>query len=66
MNVQDRLLTIDEAAELLRQPVATLRYHRHLRVGPKSAKIGRRIVYRESDVRAFIDAQFAETSGPAA
>ena len=34
---QPELLTITEAAELLRAPVATLRYWRHLGTGPRSS-----------------------------
>lgn len=54
-----KLKTIEEVAEMTRLPVATLRYHRHLGTGPKSGKVGRRIVYREADVEAWIDEQFA-------
>lgn len=34
---EPELLTITEAAELLRAPVATLRYWRHLRTGPTAS-----------------------------
>ena len=51
------LLTIAEAAELLRAPVATLRYWRHLGTGPHSFRLGRRVLYRRDDLRAWIDAQ---------
>ncbi len=51
------LLTIDEAAALLRTPKATLRYWRHLGTGPASFRLGRRVVYRSADVEAWIDAQ---------
>ena len=40
------LLTITEAADLLRAPVATLRYWRHLGTGPRSFRLGRRVLYR--------------------
>ena len=49
------LLTITEAA-LLRAPVATLRYWRHLGTGPRSFRLGRRVVYRRDDLQAWIDA----------
>ena len=51
------LLTITEAADVLRTPVATLRYWRHLGTGPRSFRLGRRVVYRLADVRAWIEAQ---------
>jgi hypothetical protein len=51
------LLTITEAAELLRTPVATLRYWRHLGTGPRSFRLGRRVLYRRGDLLDWIDAQ---------
>ena len=51
------LLTIVEAAQLLRAPVATLRYWRHLGTGPHSFRLGRRVLYRSDDLRAWVDAQ---------
>jgi excisionase family DNA binding protein len=51
------LLTIAEAAQLLRAPVATLRYWRHLGTGPRSFRLGRRVLYRRDDLNTFIDAQ---------
>jgi excisionase family DNA binding protein len=54
---EPELLTITEAAELLRAPVATLRYWRHLGNGPRSFRLGRRVLYRADDLRSWIDAQ---------
>lgn len=54
----DRLLTIDEVSELTRVPVNTLRYWRHCGTGPSSARIGKRVVYREADIARWIDGQF--------
>ena len=51
------LLTITEAAELLRAPVATLRYWRHRNTGPRSFRLGRRVLYRRDDLHVCIDAQ---------
>jgi excisionase family DNA binding protein len=51
------LLTIAEAAQLLRAPVATLRYWRHLGTGPRSFRLGRRVLYRRDDLETWIDAQ---------
>jgi excisionase family DNA binding protein len=59
------LLTIGEAAQLLRAPVATLRYWRHLGTGPRSFRLGRRVLYRRDDLHAWIDAQHGQvTAGP--
>lgn len=51
------LLTITEAAEIVRAPVATLRYWRHLGTGPRSFRLGRRVVYRRDDLRTWVNAQ---------
>ena len=50
----DPLLTITEAAERLRVPVPTLRYWRHKGTGPDSFRMGRRVLYRESVLDAFV------------
>ncbi|WP_448623991.1 helix-turn-helix transcriptional regulator [Geodermatophilus sp. URMC 64] len=57
---QPELLTIAEAAELVRAPVATLRYWRHLGTGPRSFRLGRRVLYRREDVHAWINDRHSE------
>jgi len=57
------LLTIDEAADRLRTPVATLRYWRHLGTGPRSFRLGRRVLYRANDLHEWITAQH-DNDGP--
>jgi excisionase family DNA binding protein len=52
---EPELLTITEAAEFLRTPVATLRYWRHLGTGPRSFRLGRRVLYRRVDLHAWLD-----------
>lgn len=56
------LLTTEEVAERIRVPAATLRWWRHLDdgTGPKSGKVGRRVMYRAADVDAWIDQQFTD------
>jgi predicted DNA-binding transcriptional regulator AlpA len=39
--------------------VATVRYWRFQGTGPKGANVGGRVLYRESDVDAWINQQFA-------
>ncbi|HEX7355022.1 MAG TPA: helix-turn-helix domain-containing protein [Mycobacteriales bacterium] len=56
---QPDLLTLTEAAALLRAPVATLRYWRHLGTGPRSFRAGRHVLYRRSDLHDWIDQQQA-------
>lgn len=56
-NAHDELMTIGEVAELLRVPVATLRYWRHLGAGPASFRVGRHVRCRRCDVRAWVNAK---------
>ena len=56
---EPELLTISEAAELLRTPVATLRFWRHGNIGPRSFRLGRRVLYRRDDLHAWIESQRA-------
>lgn len=55
---QTRLLRMEEVSERIGVPVGTLRYWRKTGIGPKAARMGRRVVYREADLEAWIDAQF--------
>ena len=60
----DKLLRIEDVAAMTGVPVNTLRFWRSQRRGPKSANLeGRRVVYRERDVQAWIDAQFEDAAG---
>lgn len=54
----EKLLRLPEVAELTGLPVNTLRFWRHQGSGPRSIKLGRRVVYRERDVVDWIDEQF--------
>ncbi len=64
--LRDELLTIEEVAELLRMPVASLRYWRVLDSGPCGFIIGRRLRYWRHDVLAWLDAQRESTGSGAA
>jgi hypothetical protein len=44
-HADDELLTLQEVAVVVRVPVATLRYWRHLGAGPRSFRIGRGVRY---------------------
>ena len=50
----DRYLTTEELAELLRTTPETCRYWRFIGKGPRSFKVGRRVLYARDDVDAFI------------
>ena len=62
MSTTCKLLTIDEVAVMLRRSPAAVRYMRHARTGPRSAKVAGRVMYRESEVLAYIAAAFEEAS----
>jgi excisionase family DNA binding protein len=49
-------LTTLEVANRLRTPAETIRYWRHIGKGPKSFKLGRRVLYAREDVESFIAA----------
>lgn len=51
------LLTTTEVADLARTSPETVRYWRHIGKGPRSFKLGRRVLYDEADVLAWIEAQ---------
>jgi predicted DNA-binding transcriptional regulator AlpA len=56
----DHLCTFAETAERLRKSQAQLRWMVHNGTAPKSALIGGRRMFRESDVEAYIAAAFDE------
>jgi predicted DNA-binding transcriptional regulator AlpA len=56
-HADDELLSIQEVADLVRVPVATLRYWRHLGTGPRSFRIGRSVRYWRMEVFAWLDEQ---------
>ncbi|MGP5261225.1 helix-turn-helix transcriptional regulator [Brachybacterium paraconglomeratum] len=53
-----KLLTIPEVAELLGKSTRSVEWMVYAKTGPRSAKIGGRRMFRESDVEAWINAQF--------
>jgi excisionase family DNA binding protein len=60
-------LTTAEVAELLRTPAETVRFWRHVGKGPRSFKMGRRVLYAREDVEAFIaEARKVPTPHPVA
>jgi predicted DNA-binding transcriptional regulator AlpA len=51
---EHELLTITEAASIVRAPVANLRYRG---TGPRKFRLGLRVVYRLADVQEWINVQ---------
>jgi predicted DNA-binding transcriptional regulator AlpA len=56
-HVNDELLTMKEVADVVRVPVATLRYWRHLRSGPRSFRVGRSVRYWRTEVVYWLERQ---------
>lgn len=52
-------LTTAEVAARYRTAPGTVRYWRHIGYGPKGVRVGRRVLYAESEVRRF-DMQLAK------
>jgi Helix-turn-helix domain len=57
-------LTLPEVAEILRVPVNTLRWWRQRGDGPPFFKIGRHLVTTIGDLRAWIQMQKQQETGP--
>lgn len=53
----DELLTITEVAAIVRAPVATLRYWRHLGTGPRGFRVGRGVRYWHREVLDWLRKQ---------
>ena len=56
MTLTQANLTTEELAQLLRTSPETVRYWRHIGKGPRSFKIGRRVLYSAEDVETFLAA----------
>lgn len=62
-----KYLVTAEVAELTRTPIETVRYWRHVGKGPKSFKVGRRVLYAIEDVESWLaDAKAGAEPAPAA
>ncbi len=55
MEHRDRLLTVEDLAEYLGVPVATLYAWRYRRQGPPGFRVGRHVRYRWADVEEWIE-----------
>ncbi len=57
----DGLLTVEDLAEYLDVPVATVYAWRHRHQGPPGFRVGRHVRFRWSDVECWIDDRIAIT-----
>ena len=61
MESLDRLLTLDDLAEFLEIPVATVHPWRYRQEGPPGFRVGRHLRFRWSDVERWIDDRISQT-----
>jgi len=54
MEHRDRLLTVEDLAEYLGVPIATLYAWRYRRQGPPGFRVGRHLRYRRADIDEWI------------
>lgn len=52
--MNDPLLTTEDVAEEVRRPASTVRYWRHIGYGPVGFRVGKRVLYRRSEVDAWL------------
>lgn len=51
----DRYLTTAEVAARCRASASTVRYWRHIGYGPPSFRVGRKVLYPEAEVAAWLE-----------
>ncbi len=56
------LLTLDEVATLCRTSPSTVYHWRYMGRGPRAIKLGRRLLFRRSDVTMFLESHLGEAS----
>ena len=60
-SLDDELLTAADVSARTTIPTGTLKAWRHYGGGPRSFKLGRRVLYRRADVDAWLAEQYAAT-----
>ena len=61
MESLDRLLTVEDLADYLDVPVATVYAWRYRRQGPPGFRVGRHLRFRWSDVERWIEDRITQT-----
>ncbi|MFW2512246.1 helix-turn-helix transcriptional regulator [Demequina sp. SO4-13] len=57
--MEAEFLTTEEVAEWCRTSPSTVHYWKHMGRGPRSARVGKRVLYRRTDVEAWITDLYA-------
>lgn len=60
MTALDRLLTVNDLAEYLGVPVATIYTWRYRRQGPPGFRVGKHLRYRWTDIEEWIEQQLQD------
>jgi excisionase family DNA binding protein len=60
----DKLLTLEQVAELLQVPARTLYSWRYKGEGPQGLRVGRHIRYRAADLDRWVDEQLRAEERP--
>lgn len=59
----DEILYLPEAAAFVRKSVGTMRYYRHLGIGPRSFRHGRNVAYWQTDLILWLADEATQPSG---
>jgi hypothetical protein len=62
-NAGDEILYLKEAAAFVRKPEGTMRYYRHLGIGPRSFRHGRNVAYWKSDLILWLTEESKQPDG---
>ncbi len=62
MDSLDRLLTVEDLADYLDVPVATIYAWRYRRQGPPGFRIGKHLRYRQRDIEGWLNDQLAKSN----
>jgi hypothetical protein len=59
----DQILYLKEAAAFVRKPEGTMRYYRHLGIGPRSFRHGRNVAYWQTDLILWLAEESQQPNG---
>ena len=59
MGAMTQYLTVEDVAAMIRSTPQAVRYRRHRGTGPRSFKVGRRVLFDPADVSEWIEQQKA-------
>lgn len=59
----EEYMTTAQTSDMMNTPATTLRWWRHQGTGPRAFRLGaRKVMYRRSDVKKWLDEQYAATA----